>query len=50
MDNLFVIIGITGLVAAILGSIYMFYELKDQLKEADEIVERFKREKRKGKK
>ena len=48
MDNLFIIIGIIGLVAALLGSIYIFYEVKDQLKEADEIVDRFKREKKKG--
>ena len=47
MDPLFIIIALVGLAAAIFGSIYIFYEVKDQLKEADEIVEKFKREKNK---
>ncbi len=50
MENLFIIIGIIGVGAAIMGSIYIFYEVRHQLKEADEIIDRFKREKKRNKK
>ena len=47
MEPLFIIIGLVGLATAIFGSICIFYEVKDQLNEADEIVDKFNREKKK---
>ena len=47
MEPLFLIIALVGLAAAIFGSICIFYEVKDQVREADEIVDKFNREKKK---
>jgi Tfp pilus assembly major pilin PilA len=47
MEDLIIIIGVVGLSAAIYGSIHIFYEVKHQLREADDIIDRFKREKKK---
>ena len=43
MEPLFLIIALVGLAATIFGSICIFHEVKDQLREADEIIDKFNR-------
>ena len=45
MNNFFILIAVVGLIVAILGIIYVYNESKDQIKEADDIIDRFKNKK-----
>lgn len=45
MNNFFILIAVVGLIVAILGIIYVYNEAKDQIKEADDIIDRFKNKK-----
>ena len=45
MNNFFILIAVVGLIVAILGAIYVYNEAKDQIKEADDIIDRFKNKK-----
>ena len=42
MNNFFILIAVVGLIVAILGAIYVYNEVKDQINEADDIIDRFK--------
>ncbi len=46
MDYIFIIFGIVGITTGVFGCIYIYNEVKYQLREADEIIDRFKREKK----
>ena len=47
MSNFYILIAVIGLVIAIFGTMFIYNEVKDQLQEVDEIIDRFKNRKNK---
>ncbi len=47
MNSLFIMVGLVGLSAVIFGIICIYQEIKDQVEEANEIVDKFKRRNKK---
>lgn len=42
MSNFFILIAVVGLIIAVFGAIFIYNQVRDQLHEADEIIDRFK--------